>query len=179
MVAETEAETLKYSKAEGKKHLNVNLDYRLHGDSLGSTCAALEMNSTLLSGSHLLYIKIPLLPEHVSCLPCVSLTEHGVHVSSGSPVVDTNDIPPWPDSRLNSKLCRRLCSQAVPKGWQNVPVFVFVLYFNTLCTYLRFLEKTWRSDTTSKQGTVQKSYILSGLGVRPRSTTQNGAKPLV
>lgn len=29
MVAETEAKTLKYSKAEGTKHLNVNLDYSL------------------------------------------------------------------------------------------------------------------------------------------------------
>lgn len=29
VVAETEAKTLKYSKAEGKKHLNVDLDYRL------------------------------------------------------------------------------------------------------------------------------------------------------
>lgn len=161
-----EAKTLKYSKAEEKKHLNVRArlshmapvrdplccfknELTPHS-SVGHTCLLLKF----LLWEAAWAVPIPTTPD-----VCVLLPEHGVHVSSGSPEVDTNDT-------LTSKKIKNKKVQTQPtlvflgrpkRLVESADVWICTLLY--YATYLAFLHTNWRLDPTSKQATVQKSHI--------------------
>lgn len=92
------------SRGEETPECEPRLPAVTHGDTLGSTGAALEMNSSLLSGSHWLYIKIPSLPERrvgrIQSMVCMCPVEAQRWTLTTPP-------PSQPDSDLNCKLCWR------------------------------------------------------------------------
>lgn len=102
-----DAKTLKYSKAEEKKHLNVRARLSHMATVRDPLCCFKNELTPHSSVGHICLILKFLLREASPSPPpqtCVLLPEHGVHVSSGSPEVDTNNTPaPPPPSQKKEK----------------------------------------------------------------------------